>query len=83
MRTTATSFLTSPQIINELESLRFSVESLAETFAPGTHERENAMNISRGIRQRLNYVLDSLEFTGLAEESKPVQSPPEERPPQV
>jgi hypothetical protein len=62
-----TCFLPRDHAMQELAALRFAVSSLAELCGtPGSYERENAKNIVRGIRERIDYLHDS--FKRLTEE---------------
>jgi hypothetical protein len=46
----------------ELQQLKFAVSSLAAMCGtPGSHEKENAENVARGIRARLDWCLDVID----------------------
>ena len=48
--------------IEELKNMKFSISSLANMVGtPGSYDKENAENISRGMKARLQWVIDHLE----------------------
>jgi hypothetical protein len=49
------------EILGEIDRLKFAVAALAEIVADkGSFERENAQNVARGIKSRLDYLHDSI-----------------------
>ena len=50
------------QLLDELRNLKFSVASLADMVGkPGSYERENADNAKRGIKRRIDWIIEQLE----------------------
>lgn len=45
--------------LKELVDLGFAVASIAQMFEKGSYERELAMNASKGINRRIDYLYDS------------------------
>jgi len=71
-RTNATNFFDKLESLKELDRLKFAVAALVQIHTLGSCEYENAANATRGIKNRLDYLHDSLEHIfDLEEEVKP------------
>lgn len=56
----ATCWFSKDQALKELVDLGFAFAAIADMLPKGSYEREMAMNASRGVHRRIDYLHDSL-----------------------
>ncbi|MDR5776236.1 MULTISPECIES: hypothetical protein [unclassified Caballeronia] len=56
----ATCWFSKEQALKELVDLGFAFSAIADMLPKGSYEREMAMNASRGVDRRIDYLHDSL-----------------------
>ena len=64
-RTDATGLLNFERALQELLSFNFAFAALAAWYKPGSYENENAANVLKGMRYRIDYLHDC--FTTIME----------------